>query len=228
MSEFHVWGPTHLWPLAVLAAGLAVVVAVGRRATQRFNRIFAAVIVAVTVPLQIAQLLPGEWDLDTSLPLQLCDWAWVFAAHALWTGSRLSATVTCLWGLTLTTQAVILPDLASDFPEPRYLMFWAMHLLIVWAAVHVVVGMRVVPTWREYATTVTITASWVASMLIVNAALGTNYGYLNRKPDRGSILDLMGPWPQYLMVEIVIVAAVWAVLVVIVRRAAGWRARVTG
>lgn len=227
VNEFEAWGPTHLWALAVFAVGLVCVVVFGRRATAGHNRIFAAAIVAVTVPLQVAQFLPAEWDLHTSLPLQLCDWAWVFAVHALWTGSRLSATVTYLWGLTLTTQAIITPNLSSDFPEARYLMFWAMHLLIVWAAVQVVVGMRQVPTWRDYAATVAITAAWAAAMLIFNAIVGTNYGYLNRKPQQGSILDVLGPWPLYVMAEVVIVAALWAVLVVIVRRAAGLRTGVT-
>jgi uncharacterized membrane protein YwaF len=41
---------------------------------------------------------------------------------------------------------------------------------------------------------------------------GTNYGYLNRKPAVGTVLDLVGPWPGYVVVEVVVVAGVWALM----------------
>lgn len=49
--------------------------------------------------------------------------------------------------------------------------------------------------------------------MVLNAALGTNYGYLNRTPSAASALDLLGPWPAYVVVEVVVVAAVWALMV---------------
>ena len=152
-------GPSHLVALAICAVGVVAIVLLGRRAQgPGVNRAFAVAILLVTIPLQVLQLLPDEWNPRTSLPFQLCDLAWMFAVHALWTRSRLSATVTYLWGITLTTQAMLTPDLASDFPEPRYLMFWAMHVLIVWAAFHLVFGLRLLPTWATYWRTVGITA----------------------------------------------------------------------
>ena len=43
------------------------------------------VLPCVTVPSQAFQLTPGDFDLGSSLPLQLCDLAWVAAVWALWT-----------------------------------------------------------------------------------------------------------------------------------------------
>src|SRR6185295_3021508 len=148
-----------------------------------------------------------------SLPLQLCDWAWLVAAIALWTRSRLAGTMIYLWGLTLSIQGVLTPALATPFPEPRWWMFWAMHLLIIWSAVHVVWGMRLRPTWKTYGQTVAITFAWAVTTFIFNEVVGTNYGYLNGKPHGPSALDLLGPWPLYLGAEIAVVAAIWALLV---------------
>ena len=57
-----------------------------------------------------------------------------------------------------------------------------------------------------------ITAVWAAAVMVVNALIGTNYGYLNRKPSVHTALDLLGPWPVYVVAEIAIVAGVWALM----------------
>lgn len=222
-ARFEAYGASHVAALAFCVVGVLLIVALGRRVRgATANRAFAIAILLVTIPLQVLQLLPDEWNPRTSLPFQLCDLAWMFAVHALWTRSRLSATVTYLWGVTLTTQGMLTPDLASDFPEPRYLMFWGMHVLIVWAAFHLVFGLRLWPTWATYRRTVAITAAWAAAVMVYNAIADTNYGYLNGKPDSASALDLLGPWPFYVLVEIVVIVAVWAALTwPLVRRRAG-------
>jgi len=212
-DRFETYGTSHLTVLAICAVGIVAIVLFGRRAQGRdVNRAFAVAILLVTIPLQILQLLPEEWNPRTSLPLQLCDLAWMFAVYSLWTRSRLGATVTYLWGITLTTQAMLTPDLASAFPEPRFLMFWAMHVLVVWAAVHLVFGLRLLPTWATYRRTVGITAVWAGAVMVYNTVADTNYGYLNGKPDNASILDLLGPWPFYVVAEIVIIMVVWALM----------------
>lgn len=211
-ARFEAYGTSHLAALAALAVGIVVLLVVGRHLPRTFDRVFAVAIVAVTLPLQLLQFTPAEWNLQTSLPLQLCDWAWLVAAIALWTHSRLTATVTYLWALTLTMQGILTPDLATAFPGARWWMFWAMHLLIVWAAVYLVWGARIRPTWRTYGQTVAITLAWLVATFAFNLVVGTNYGYLNGKPRQASALDLMGPWPWYVAVEIAVVAAIWALL----------------
>jgi len=216
-ERFESYGSSHLAVLAIFVVGVIVVIVAGRQlagrpAEELVRRAFAVVLLCVTIPLQILQLTPDEWNLHTSLPFQLCDLAWMFAAHALWTRNRLSATITYLWGITLTTQGMLTPDLASDFPEPRFLMFWGMHVLIVWASFLLVVGLRILPTWHTYRQTVAVTLVWAVSAYVFNLVAGTNYGYLNRLPKNASLLDYLGPWPLFVVLEIAIVAAVWALL----------------
>ena len=67
-------------------------------------------------------------------------------------------------------------------------------------------------TLRVHPVVSTITAVWAATVMVFNALTGTNYGYLNRKPAVGTLLDLFGPWPGYVVVEIALVAAVWALM----------------
>lgn len=216
-AKFETYGTSHLVVLGIFAVGVVAVILLGRRLRNTagevaLRRTFAVAIVAVALPLQILQFIPSEWDLQTSLPLALCDYAWLFAVHALWTRNALSATVTYLWGITLTTQGIFTPDLGSEFPELRFLMFWGMHLLIVWTAVLLVLGLRILPTWRYYRVTVAITLIWAVVTYLFNVVADTNYGYLNELPDSASLLDFLGPWPLYVVLEILIVLVVWALL----------------
>ena len=55
--------------------------------------------------------------------------------------------------------------------------------------------------------------AWVLLAMSVNGILDTNYGYFNGKPD-GTVLDYLGPWPWYVLAEVVIVAGVWALITV--------------
>ena len=64
----------------------------------------------------------------------------------------------------------------------------------------------------RYRTSVAITAAWAVTVYAFNVAVDTNYGYLNAKPAAASALDLLGPWPWYVVNEIVIVAAFWALI----------------
>ena len=178
----------------------------------RFRRAYALLIPCFTVPMQVLQLVPAEFEFNKSLPLQLCDFAWVAAIVALWTRHWAATALVYFWGLTLTIQGIITPSLTDLFPHPQYFMFWGMHFFTVWAAVYLTFGLNVRPTWRSYRFAVAVTAGWAVTVMTFNALTGTNYGYLNRKPAVGTLLDLFGPWPAYVVVEIALVAAVWALM----------------
>ena len=215
-DEFVTFGAVHFAALALFAVGAVAAIAAGRYERggdgTLARRSFAVLIPVVTIPLQIAQLLPSQWNFDTSLPLQLCDFAWIVATVALWTLRSWAVALTYFWGLTLTTQGLLTPDLGSTFPEPRFLMYWAMHLLIVWAAMYVTFGLGLGPTWCWYRFSVLVTFVWAVTMFAFNAATGANYGFLNRKPNDPSILDVLGPWPVYVVIEIALVLSAWALM----------------
>jgi hypothetical integral membrane protein (TIGR02206 family) len=209
------YGLTHLVPLSLLTAGIVAVVWLGRRqrddeSPSRFSRGFALAIPITTIPLQAHEWVT-DFDLFIDLPIHLCDLAWMAAAVALWTHHPYPTALTCFWGLTLTTQGVFTPDV-RDFPEVSYITFWAMHLMVVLAAVYLVFGLKLLPRWRDYGWVVATTAAWAAVAYVLNLVLDANYGYLRYKPPSASILDLLGPWPVYILNEILIVAGVWALI----------------
>jgi len=218
MGDFEQYGASHLVMLAVFAVGVPSVILLGRRVrddadrARRTSRAYAAAIVCFTVPMQSIDFMPGRFDIGTTLPLQLCDLAWVAAAYALWTHHPTAVALTYYWALVLSTQALITPSLNRDFPDLKFIAFWGMHLLVVWSAIFLTWGLRLRPTWHGYRATVAATSCWLVVVLGFNAMADTNYGYVNHKPSSASMLDYLGPWPAYVFVEVVLVASVWALM----------------
>jgi hypothetical integral membrane protein (TIGR02206 family) len=218
------YGATHLVPLAIFAAGLVLVVWLGRRqrglaGPSRTSRAGAILVLAIAVPSVLRNFLV-DFDVASSVPLHLCNLAWIFVVWALWTHHPYPVAVSYLWGLVLTVQALVTPALGQDFPHPRYFSFWAVHILIVWAAVYLVIGLRKVPRWRDYGAVLATTVVWAVGTYAFNLAYDTNYGYLMHKPE-ASILDYFGPWPWYIVVEAVILIAIWALLTWVAQRGRG-------
>ena len=213
--QFSAYGPSHLTVLVVFAIGSAALVWIGRRQTESQARLLGRVLAVLTIAIFSVALVYKlvQPSIDHSVPLQLCDLAELTAAYALWSQRNWAFALTYYWGLPLSSQALITPDLnGSDFPSHSFLTFFALHLLIVWAAIYLTWGRGMRPGWRSYRFAVVTTLAWGAFTLCFNTIAGTDYGFLNRKPPNTSMLDLLGPWPFYLLAEIVIVGAVWALM----------------
>ncbi|MGH3980535.1 MAG: TIGR02206 family membrane protein [Pseudonocardiaceae bacterium] len=217
-ERFSPYGPSHWAVLVMFVVGAAVLIRAGREhrgtpAAERTSKLLALAILAAQVPFTIYTLLPGQFDIGTSLPLQLSDLAWIAAAYALWTHRPWAFALTYYWGLTLTTQALITPALDGfDFPHYHFFMFWIYHLLVVWAALYLTWGLGMRPDWRGYGITVGATFCWGVAMLGFNTIAGSNYGFLNEKPSTGSLLNVLGEWPWYLLSELTIGLVVWALI----------------
>jgi hypothetical integral membrane protein (TIGR02206 family) len=210
--EFSLYGPSHWAVIAVFAMGAALLVWIGRRQTEsqarRLGRILGTLTAAIYGSVLIYSLIPPS--VERSVPLRLTDLATVAAAYALWSQRQWAFALTYYWGLVLSAQALISPVLIGpDFPHYTFLAFWAIHLLVVWAAIYLTWGRRMRPQWRSYRITIAVTVVWAAVTLAFNGIAGTNYGFLNRKPATATLLDVLGPWPVYVLTAATLILIVW-------------------
>ena len=218
VREFVPFGLSHGVVVVVLAVVAAALVVLGRQhrdtpTERRLSCALAVAFAAFLVPVEIYWLLPGQAGIKHSLPLQLCDLAAMAAVWALWSHSPTAFALTYFWGLTLTSQAFLSPELSGpDFPSPQFLSFFGMHSLVLWAAIYLTWGVGLRPDWRSYRTAVLATLGWGVVMFAFNQIAGTNYGFLNAKPQVESLLDVLGPWPWYLLSAAVLGAAAWALI----------------
>jgi len=176
------------------------------------RRAFAAASLVVILAWQTYLLTPDARSVGSSWPLGLSDVADYTAVFALWTRGRKSAAFPYYVGLTFTMMAVLFPVLTHPFPSVRWFAFWIRHIDVVWAAVFLVWGLGIRPTWRLYRTTVVALFVWAGVTYTFNVALDTNYGFLVHKPSTGSPLDLLGPWPWYVLGAMALILLAWAVI----------------
>ena len=216
-DRFHAWSGQHYLLMLVTAVGAVVAVVWGRhhRGTTReltVRRAFAVVSLVVILGMQVYWLTPDVRDVRNSWPLQLSDLADYAAVFALWTRGTRSSAFTYYVGLTLTLMAVVTPALTAPFPNPQWFGFWIRHIFVVWAAVYLVWGLGLRPTWRTYRTTVAAVLVWAVVAYTFNVVMDTNYGYLVETPSASTPLDLLGPWPWYVLATMALLMAVWAVV----------------
>jgi hypothetical integral membrane protein (TIGR02206 family) len=159
-----------------------------------------AVLIGGTYVLEHASfVVRGDWEADFNLPLHLTDVVTIVSVVALWTRRPLLVELTWFWAMTASLQAVLTPDLGSaDFPELLWWTFFITHSGAVVAAVMLVVGCGITPregaVGRAFAATVIV----AVAAAIANLLTGGNYMWLREKPEAGSLLDYLGPWPWYI------------------------------
>jgi hypothetical integral membrane protein (TIGR02206 family) len=214
-KQFQAYGPSYWAAITVFVVGAALLVWTGRRQTEaqarRLGRVLGALLAAIYGAMVIYTLIPPT--LERSVPLRLTDLATVAAAYALWSQRHWAYALTYYWGLVLSAQALISPVLKSpDFPHYEFLAFWAIHLLVVWAAIYLTWGRGLRPQWRSYRITVVVTAIWAVITFTFNVIAGTNYSFFNEKPDSASLLDYLGPWPVYIFTASALIVLVWALM----------------
>ncbi|MGO4613523.1 TIGR02206 family membrane protein [Nocardia sp. 2YAB30] len=215
-QKFSAYGLSHWLVLAVFAVGAMLVVWIGRKhqsasAARRFSRSFGSATLVLYATIYVFALIPPT--IGRSVPLRLTDLASIVAAYALWSHRSWAYALTYYWCLTLSTQALVSPALQSpDFPDREFSAFWAIHLIVVWAAIYLTWGIGLRPDWRSYRTAVVATVAWAVVTFTFNTLADTNYGFVNAKPETPSLLDALGPWPWYLGTVAILLLAVWALM----------------
>jgi len=206
----------HLVTVGVIAAFVAGLVIAARLRpgawTMPVCRALAVVIVVNECGWWVWLAFQHTWSASYALPLQLCDVVAFTASVALWTRRQIPVELTYFWGLAGTANGLISPDLAVHFPHYLFLQYFIAHGTIVAAALLLVVGLRISPQRGAVTRVVALTFALVAVDAVANLLTGGNYMYLRYPPSMPSVLDLMGPWPWYIVTSTVLALVIFAAL----------------
>jgi hypothetical integral membrane protein (TIGR02206 family) len=207
----------HLAALGVVLLLCLLLYLLRNRFSLRQRTLFRWTVAALLVTNELAyhawNAYNGIWTVQDTLPLNICS-VMVFASAIMLAARSYPLYEFCYFlGIGAASQALINPDLGV-IQYPHFLFFQTSlaHGLVVIGAVY----MTVVEKLRPYPKSLLKVAAGMNAYLLVIAAvnrlLGSNYLFIARKPGTPSLIDLLGPWPWYILGMEVVGAAIAGLL----------------
>ena len=208
MRAFGVAHVSWLAAIAILAILLPWLCR-GGRLPERVLRYTLGGLLAVN---ELVRNFHDGFQFPNNLPIHLCTvltWSTVIACFTL---APRAVEISYFVGLAGAGMAVLTPDLHSPTASYATIRYFISHGGIVIAATTLVFG-KLAPlargaVWRANAMVVV----YAVFLGIFDAVFHINYMYLCRKPKGPSLLDLLGPWPVYLVLAEVVCLALFGLL----------------
>jgi hypothetical integral membrane protein (TIGR02206 family) len=201
-APFQTWSPDHFaaLALAVVLVGLAAVAPRGWSLARRahFRSGFGWACIGGLMLGIYVELTNPEKALAEAIPFHLCSVSLVLTAVALWRLSPLATEWAYVYGVAGVMQAILTPDLPTGFPSLKYFVFFFNHGAILVGVSYLLGVENIRPRPGALLRLWFWGCCYMGMAGLINVATGTNFGYLARKPERPSLLDILGPWPWYI------------------------------
>ncbi len=155
----------------------------------------------------------GTWTIQTNLPLHLCSvFIWLSVIMLIKKNTTIYELAYFL-GIGGAMQALITPDAGIyGLPHFRAVQTLAAHGGIVLAALYMTIVEGFRPTWQSFKRVFQWTNIYVVIVFFINLAIGSNYLFIAHKPEFPTLIDLLAPWPWYILELEVIAFAVCFIL----------------
>ncbi|MBK9149992.1 MAG: TIGR02206 family membrane protein [Saprospiraceae bacterium] len=110
------------------------------------------------------------------------------------------------------------PTLTESLPHYEAVRYWLVHAVIILGALYGLIVYRFDLTFMD-ALRSAIGLNLLAALIFpVNIWLNANYMYLNGKPPGQTFYDLLGPWPDYILVLEFVVIVFFGGILYLVRK----------
>jgi len=186
----------------------------GERERKVIRWVLAIAIVVNESALHVWSAYWGIWNIQTLLPLHLCSLTIWLSSYMLVTGNYTIYEMVYFLGLGGAMQAVLTPaDAAAyNFPHFRLLQTFIAHGLLINIAVYMTVVEGFRPTLGSFKRIFIWTNVYMVIIFFVNRAIGSNYLFVANKPDFPTLLNMLAPWPWYILELEVLGFAIFFVL----------------
>jgi hypothetical integral membrane protein (TIGR02206 family) len=143
----------------------------------------------------------GLWTVQALLPLNLCNLMVLTSAWTLVSKNQLGYEFIYLLGIPAASQVLITPALGPyGYPHVLFFQIFISHGGVVLAALFLTLGEGMRPlSWRSVWRTASWTMLYAFIIFWFNQWLGSNYLFLAYKPPAVTLLDILGPWPWYIL-----------------------------
>lgn len=203
-APFVMFGPPHLISLGIILAIILFLIFGWKNPSEtgknRFRYFLGAVLILNEIAWHLWNAIYNEWTIQTMLPLHLCSVLVWIGGFALLTRNFRVYEFLYLMGVGGAIQALLTPDVGIyGFPHFRYFQTFISHGSIMIAGIYMttVEGLR--PTWRSLGRVFIGMNIYLVVVFIINSIIGSNYLFIMHPPETPSLIDMLGPWPWYII-----------------------------
>ncbi len=203
-GAFVLFGSWHLgFILFFLLFNLSFIV-LRKIQTPNFRKWFRYGLATTSIIVEIAwhlwSYLVGKWNVVEYLPLHLCSAFVILNSIMLFTRSYRIYEYSYFLGIGGALQAFLTPDAGIyGLPHFRAIQTLVAHGLIISEAVFMTVVEGFRPTLGSIRRVFIGANIYMVIVGVINWLLGSNYMFIAHKPTTASLLDVLGPWPWYLL-----------------------------
>ncbi len=200
--NFRLLGPAHLAILAAVPSLAAILARLQRQFSpgSKGLRVGFAVILLLDSALYYGYLAcHGLLTFPDRLPLELCDASLCLIILALFTLNQAIFDLAYYGALAGASMALLTPNLWEPFPSFTTVQFFVAHGLVVTACLYLVWSGQARPRPGSAAKALLALNIFAVLPGTFDFFFKTNYMYLRAKPSNSSLLDLLGPWPWYIL-----------------------------
>lgn len=202
---FYIGNKEHLLVMLLFAIGGFILIYYSKNylnkpSQERVGSLFAYSLSATVIIWSLTKIYLGTFNLQTDLPLNLCNLVALTAPILTTTKKKIYYEIFFFWVFAGTLQGVITPTLEHGFPHFDFLKYWYIHAGLIVFMLYMTFIYHFEPTFKSVLRSFYGIQVYLVVMLITNHFIGSNYFYLNAKPVSGSLLDFFGDWPNYIFV----------------------------
>jgi len=203
-EPFSLFGTGHLIAIAVLVMINLTFIWLRKSQDQklkdRVRYVLAIILLVSEGSWHIWNLATDQWSYQKHLPFHICSVLIWLGIIMLFTRNYAIYEFVYFLGIGGALQAVITPE-AGIYGFPHYRVFQTLfaHGTLVTAGVFMTVVEGFRPYWSSFKRVFIWTNIYMTVVTIINLLIDSNYLYTLRKPDTASLMDVLGPWPLYLL-----------------------------
>jgi hypothetical integral membrane protein (TIGR02206 family) len=200
---FEFWSTAHLAALGFLIL-LNLFLLRYRYANDRTKDVIRWLLALILLVNEIAwhywNYAVGRWTIQSMLPLHLCSLLVWSGALMLLTKNYRIYEFMYFMGIGGAVQALATPGIGNyGFPHFFFFQYFISHGLIITSAIYMTIVEGLRPTWKSVLRVVIWMNIYALLVYFINSAIGSNYLMINYKPNTPSLLDLLPPWPTYIL-----------------------------
>jgi hypothetical integral membrane protein (TIGR02206 family) len=219
------FGATHLITVLIVLGVITFVVGVARckgvGKARKWGRWIGIGLPVYYLLESIFRYTVSHTEFIVLLPFELCSILFFIGAYAHLKKSKIAAEVVFLWTCAGTIHTLITPTPDDIFPSIEYSRYFLNHGLLIFNAFYILIALGVPITFKSVLRAFGAFVGWAVFVGLIDWIFNRNFMFIRAKPYVPTFMDLFGPWPIYLFVNLAVIFVsfvIWWGIAVLIRR----------